>query len=90
MRLRKFSLYSKLHQKLKHNAQREYKFQCSLDLNEVPSILAKWCVDEKFYRGVNEDIFNSYCSFKHQGNQGQLEKPFVCYKAEKNFKNFAR
>ena len=36
--LRKFSLYPKLYQRLKVKAQREYKFQCSLDPNEVPSI----------------------------------------------------
>ena len=38
MRLRKFCLYPKLYQRLKLKAQREYKFQCSLDPNEVPSI----------------------------------------------------
>ena len=48
MRLRKFSLYPKLYQRLKLKAQREYKFQCSLDPNEVPSISAKWCLDESF------------------------------------------
>ena len=74
MRLRKFSLYPKLYQRLKLSAQREYKFQCSLDPNEVPSISAKWCLGEKFYAAVNEDIFNAYCSFKHQGNRGQHEK----------------
>ena len=42
MTLRKFSLYPKLSQKLKFKAQREYKFQCSLDPNEVPSISEKW------------------------------------------------
>ena len=56
MRLRKFSLYPKLYQTLKRKAQREYKFQCSLDPNQVPSISAKWCLDEKFYPAVNEDI----------------------------------
>ena len=69
MKLRKFSLYPKLYQRLKLKAQREYKFQCSLDPNEVPSISAKWCLDEKFYPAVNEDIFNAYCSFKHQGKK---------------------
>ena len=41
MRLRKFSLYPKLYQRPKLKAQREYKFQCSLDPNEVPSIFCK-------------------------------------------------
>ena len=63
MRLKKFSLYPKLYQRLKLKVQREYKFQCSLDPNEVPSISAKWCLDEKFDPAVNEDIFNAYCSF---------------------------
>ena len=70
MRPRKFSLFPKLYQRLKLKSQREYKFQCSLDPNEVPSISAKWCLDEKFYLEVNEDIFNAYCSFKHPGNKG--------------------
>ena len=84
MRLRKFSLYPKLYQRLKLKAQREYKFQCSLDPNEVPSISAKWCLAETFYPTVNEDIFNAYCSFKYQGDRGQQEKA-VCCKAEKSF-----
>ena len=74
MRLRKFSLYPKLYQRLKLNTQREYKFQCSLDPNEVPSISAKWCLDETFYPAVNEDIFDACCSFKYQGNREQQEK----------------
>ena len=37
-------------------------------------ISAKWCLDEKFYPAVNEDIYNTYCSFKHPGNKGQQEK----------------
>ena len=49
-------MYPKLYQKLKLKAQREYKFQCSLNPNEVFSISAKWCLDEKFYPAVNEDI----------------------------------
>ena len=74
MRLRKFSWYPKPYQRLKPEAQRDYKFQCSFDPNEVPSISAKWCSDEKFCPEVNEDIFNAYCSFKHPGNKGQQEK----------------
>ena len=74
MRLRRFSLYPRLYQRLKLKAQREYKFQYSLDPNEVPIISGKWCLDEKFYPAVNEDIFNAYCSFKRQGNKGQQEK----------------
>ena len=38
MRLRKFSLYPKLYRRLKLKAQQEYKFQCSLESNKVPSI----------------------------------------------------
>ena len=38
------------------------------------SISAKWCLNEKFYPAVNEDIFNVYCSFKHPGNKRQQEK----------------
>ena len=73
-RLRKFSFYPKLYQRLKLKAQREYKFQCSLDPNEMPIISAKWCLDEQFYPALNEDIFNAYCSFKHQGNKGNRKK----------------
>ena len=71
MRLRKFNLCPKLYQRLKLKAQREYKFQCCLYPNEMPSISAKWCLDEKFYAAINEDIFNAYCSFKHPGNKEQ-------------------
>ena len=59
MRLRRFSLYPRLYQRLKLKAQREYKFQYSLDPSEVPIISGKWCLDEKFYPAVNEDIFNA-------------------------------
>ena len=83
MRLRKFSLYPKLYQRLKLSAQREYKFQCSLDPNEVPSILAKWCLDEEFYPAVNEDIFNACYSFKHQGNKGQQKKTLCMLQTRK-------
>ena len=83
MRLRKFSLYPNLYQRLKLKAQRKYKFQCSLDPNEVPNISAKWSLDEKFYPAVNEDIFNVYCSFKHQGNKGQQEKALHILKSRK-------
>ena len=83
IRLRKFSLYPKLYQRLNLKAQREYKFQCNLDLNEVPSISAKWCLDEKLYPAVNEDNFNAYCSFKHLGKKASKEKLSVCCKAEK-------
>ena len=65
MRLRRYSLYPKLYQSLKFKTQREYKFQCSLDPSEVPSISGKWYLDVKFYPAVNEDIFNAYCPFKH-------------------------
>ena len=40
----------------------------------MPSISAKWCLDENVYSAVNEDIFNTYCSLKHQANKGQQEK----------------
>ena len=83
MRLRKFSLYPKLYQRLKLKAQREHKFQFSLDPNEVPSISSKWCLDEKFYPAVNDDIFNAYCYFKHSGNKDSKKKLSVCCKAEK-------
>ena len=74
MKLNKFSFYPELYQRLKLKAQQDNKFQCSLDLNEVPSISAKWCLYEKFYPAVNDDVFNAYCSFKHPGNKGQQEK----------------
>ena len=41
MKLRKFFLYPKLYQRLKLKAQRQYKFECSLDPSEVPGIKAK-------------------------------------------------
>ena len=40
----------------------------------MPSISAKWRLDEKFHLAVNEDIFNAYCSPKHPRNKGQQEK----------------
>ena len=45
-----------------------------LDSNEVPSISAKRCLDEKRYPMINEDIFNAYCSFKYPENNRQQEK----------------
>ena len=49
MRLGKFSLYPKLYQRLnKAQSTTKYKFQSSLDPNEVPNISAKWCPDESF------------------------------------------
>ena len=73
MKLRKFSLYPKLYQRLKLKAQRQYKFECSLDPSEVPGIKAKWSSDEKFYPFVNS-TFNKYCSFKHLRNKRQQDK----------------
>ena len=37
----------------------------------------------KFYPGVNEDIFNEYSSFKHQGNNGQQEKALRMLRSRK-------
>ena len=39
MKLRKFSLHPKLYQRLKLKAQRQCKFECSLDPSEVPTAL---------------------------------------------------
>ena len=75
----RLSLHPRLHQRLKLKAQREYKFQCSLDPNEVPSISAKWCLDEKFYPAVNEDIV----PLNIQKIKDSKKKLSVCYKAEK-------
>ena len=41
MKLRKFSLYPKLYQRLKLKAQRQYKFECSLDPSQVLGIKHK-------------------------------------------------
>ena len=83
MKRRKFSLYPKLYQRLKPTAQRQCKFECSLDPSEVPGIKAKWSSDEKFYPFVDNSTFNKYCSFKHQGNKGQLEKAIKMLKSRK-------
>ena len=32
-------------------------------------------VIRKFYPYVDNNIFNKYCLFEHQGNKGQQEKP---------------
>ena len=40
----------------------------------MPSISAKWCLDERFYPAVKEDIINAYCSFKRPRNKGLQEK----------------
>ena len=74
MKLRKFSLYPKLYQRLKLKAQRQYKFECSLDPSQVLGIKVKQSSDEKFYPFVDNSTFNKYCSFKHQGNKEQQEK----------------
>ena len=74
LKLKKISLYPELDERLKLKTKQDYKFQCSLDPNEVRSISAKSCLDEKFYPAVNEDVFNAYCSFKYTRNKGQQEK----------------
>ena len=81
MKLRKFSLYPKLYQCLKPKAQ--YKFECSLDPSEVPGIKFKWSSDEKCYPFVDNSTFNKHCSFKHQGNKGQLEKAIKMLQSRK-------
>ena len=43
MKCRKFFLYPKLYPK--PTAQRQCKFECSLDPSEVPGIKAKWSSD---------------------------------------------
>lgn len=40
MRVRKFSLYPQLYQRLKHKAQGEYRFQCSPDQPPSPSLIS--------------------------------------------------
>ena len=66
LNLPKFCLYRKLHERLKSKAQNNYKFECSLDLLEVPGITPKW--SSKFFSYVRNDILNKHCSFKHQDN----------------------
>ena len=66
MKLRKFFLYPKLHEPLKLKAQRQYKLEYSLHPSEVPGIKAKMSSDETFYPYVDNNVFNRYCSFKHQ------------------------
>ena len=44
----------KLYQRLKLKAQRQEKFECSLDPSEVPGIKAKWSSDQKFYPFVDK------------------------------------
>ena len=73
------SLYPKLYQKLKLKAQREYEFHCSLDPNQVPSISAKWYLDEKLHPAVSA---TAYCSFKHQVNKGQQGNKTPLYAAK--------
>ena len=38
----------------------------------------------KVYPRVNEDIFNAYCSFKHQGNKRQQEEGLPLLQSRKN------
>ena len=40
MRVRKFSLYPQLYQRLKRKAQGEYRFQCSPDQSSSPSFIS--------------------------------------------------
>ena len=60
MKLRKFSLYPELYQRLKVKAQKQYKFECSLDPSDVPAIKGKLSSDEKFYPFVDNSAFNKY------------------------------
>ena len=83
MKLRKFCLYPKLYERLKLKSQRSYKFKCSLNPLDVPQISAKWNSSETPYPIVNEAIFITYCSFKHQGNHGQQEKAFHMLQSRK-------
>ena len=49
----------------------------------VPQISVKWNSSESLYPMVNEAIFKTYCSFKHQGNHGQQEKAFRMLQSRK-------
>ena len=54
-----------------------------MDPSEVPGIKFKWSSDEKCYPFVDNSTFNKYCSLKHQGNKGQLEKAIKMLKNRK-------
>lgn len=58
-KLRMFSLYSVLCERIKPKAKSQYKSECSLDPPEVPGIRAKSRSDEKFYLYVDNSIFNN-------------------------------
>ena len=73
-KLRMFSLYPKLYERIKPKAKSQYKSECSLDPSEVPGIRSKSRSDEKFYLYVDNNIFNKFSLLKHQRNKGQQEK----------------
>ena len=74
----KFSLYTKLNERLKLKCKGKTILNVvSLNVvvpSEVPGIRAKWSSDEKFYPYIDNNISNKYCLFKHQENKGQQEK----------------
>ena len=85
MKLRKFFLYPKLYQHLKLKAQRQYKFECSLDPSEVPGIKAKWSSDEKSCPSVDNRIVLSI-NIVHSSIReikDNKRKPLECCRAEK-------
>ena len=83
MKLRKFSLYSKLYERLKLKTQRQQKLECCLDHSEVPGIRVKWSLDEKIYPYLDSNTLNKYCSFEHQGKNDNNRKPLECCRAKK-------
>lgn len=68
---------------MKLKTQILYKVECNLDLSGVPYIRAKLSSVEKFYPYVDNNIFNKYCSFRHQENKGQQEKAITMLQSRK-------
>ena len=70
MKRYKFSLYTKLNERLKLKCKGKTILNVvSLNvvvLSEVPGVKAKSPSDEKFYPYIGNNIFNKYCLFKHQ------------------------
>ena len=89
-KIRKFSLYPKLVERLKKQTERNYEFKCSLDPSKIPEVNGAWKTGDEYLPKVSESMFYKYCSYKSKGNMGKQEKAVRMLQSRKivNVKTF--
>ena len=56
-KIKRFSLYPKLVERLKKQSERNYEFKCSLNPLDIPATNAPWKTGDYYLPKVTEDIF---------------------------------